>query len=683
MSKSLLEQLPGIVAAGKRQAAQILEHLEGRNRVTLQTRELVIPSKDTSSLDLFRHVQHTESMNDAPLSDGPSNRLVYGDNLLAMAALLAGDEDSPSLRGKIDLIYIDPPFDSKADYRTKITLPGTTIEQRPTVLEQFAYSDTWADGTASYIAMMVPRLVLMRELLADSGSFYVHIDYRVAHYLKIILDDIFGRDSFVNEIAWPGAIGDSSAKNKKFIKSHDTLFFYRKSPSHIVWNDVFQAHAETNEKRLKSDDLGEYRLGPIDNPGGGGYQYELGLGEKPPAGGYRMPYETAIQWLNEGILVVKPGRVPQKKIYLNPDGVRCRDVWSDIQTLQKGETTGYGTQKPGKLLERVIKASSNEGDIVADFFVGSGTTAAVAERLGRRWIVTDMGKPAVMVTRKRLIDQNAKPFLYQAIGDYQVEQARSTLGRSFRVGDLAKVVLNLFGALPLPHEDNVNGSLGRLPNSRTLVFADSPSKLTTVSTLRRAQGYRDSKLGGFDKVIVLGWNFSAGIGEDIAALNDPNLEVLVIPPDLLDRLKKKGADKLASQVRFASLQYLQARVASFKDTKDGQELRIDLENYVLLSPESISLDEKNRSALRDVMNAEPLSLIEYWAVDPDYDGEVFRSVWQDYRGNTENDSDPLRVVTSARMQLPPKGSARRICVRAVDVFGFESEVVIDGVEVDQ
>ena len=217
MSKSLLEQLPGIVAAGKRQAAQILEQLEGRNRVSLQTRELVIPSKDRGGFNFWGN--GGEDAAETP------NRLIYGDNLLAMAALLAGDEDSPSLRGKIDLIYIDPPFDSKADYRTKIKLPGTTIDQKPTVLEQFAYSDTWSDGTASYVAMIVPRLVLMRELLAETGSIYVHIDYRVAHYLKIILDEVFGRESFVNEVIWPGAIGDSSAKNKKFIKSHDTIFF--------------------------------------------------------------------------------------------------------------------------------------------------------------------------------------------------------------------------------------------------------------------------------------------------------------------------------------------------------------------------------------------------------------------------------------------------------------------------
>ncbi|OIJ33073.1 site-specific DNA-methyltransferase [Rothia kristinae] len=674
MSKSLLEQLPGIVAAGKRQAAQILEQLEGRNRVSLQTRELVIPSKDHAGFNFWGH--DGEDVAEHP------NRLIYGDNLLAMAALLAGDDDHPSLRGRIDLIYIDPPFDSKADYRTKITLPGTTIDQRPTVLEQFAYSDTWADGTASYVAMIVPRLVLMRELLAETGSIYVHIDYRVAHYLKIILDEVFGRESFVNEIVWPGAIGDSSAKNKKFIKSHDTIFFYRKDPKRIVWNDVFQAHAGSNEKRLKTDEVGQYRLGPIDNPGGGGYVYDLGLGEKPPAGGYRMPKETALTWLEEGILSVKPGRVPQKKIYLNPEGVRSRDVWTDVQTLQKGETTGYGTQKPGRLLERIIQASSNEGDLVADFFVGSGTTAAAAERLGRRWVVTDLGKPAAMVTRKRLIDQDAKPFFYQAIGDYQVEQARSTLGRSFRVGDLAKVVLDLYGALSLPPEENVNGSLGRLPGTRTLVFADSPSRLTTISTLRRAQGYRDVKMGGFDKVVVLGWNFAAGIGQDISDLNDPDLEVLVIPPDLLDRLKKKGADKLALEVRFSSLQYLQAAVVGRALEGERESLTVNLQNYVLLSPEAINLDQANRAKLQEVMNTEPLALVEYWAVDPDYDGEVFRSVWQDYRGNTDNDGDELRVITTATLDLPRLDGARTVCVRAVDVFGLESEVVISGVEVD-
>lgn len=263
-----------------------------------------------------------------------------------------------------------------------------------------------------------------------------------------------------------------------------------------------------------------------------------------------------------------------------------------------------------------------------------------------------------------------------------MEQARSTLGRSFRVGDLARVVLDLYGALPLPPEENVNGSLGRLPGTRTLVYAESPSRLTTISTLKRAQGYREVKMGGFDKVVVLGWNFSAGIGQDISDLNDPNLEVLVIPPDLLDRLKKKGADKLASEVRFSSLQYLQADVTARTSNGERETLTVNLQNYVLLSPEAINLDQANRAKLQEVMNTEPLALVEYWAVDPAYDGEVFRSVWQDYRGNTDNDSDELRVVTTATLDLPRLNSARTVCVRAVDVFGFESEVVISGVEVD-
>ena len=634
MSKSLLEQLPGIVAAGKRQAAQILEQLEGRNRVSLQTRELVIPSKDRGGFNFWGN--DSDGATEAP------NRLIYGDNLLAMAALLAGDEDTPSLRGKIDLIYIDPPFDSKADYRTKITLPGTTIDQKPTVLEQFAYSDTWADGTASYLAMITPRLVLMRELLSETGSIYVHLDWHVGHYVKLLLDEVFGKENFRNDVIWSYISGGVS--DRFFARKHDTLFFYSKGPRYYfnVQKERDEAKvAKLSKDKIFVDEKGEYT------------------------------------WY------IRPQTNPKV-----PDGVKSyldkyvQDVWQiPIVNRQAKERVEYATQKPESLIRRILAASCPPGGLVVDVFVGSGTTLSVAEKMGMRWIGSDLGKPAAMITRKRLIDQDANPFLYQAIGDYQVEQARSTLGRSFRVGDLAKVVLDIFGALPLPPEENVNGSLGRLPGTRTLVYADSPSRLTTISTLKRAQGYREVKMGGFDKVVVLGWNFSAGIGQDINDLNDPNLEVLVIPPDLLDRLKKKGADKLASDVRFSSLQYLQAEVAARTTDGERESLAVNLQNYVLLSPDAINLDQTNRAKLQDVMNSEPLALIEYWAVDPDYDGGVFRSVWQDYRGNTENDGDALRVVTTAVLDLPPVDGPRTICVRAVDVFGFESEVVISGVEV--
>lgn len=665
MSESLLEQLPGIVAAGKRQAAQVLEGLEGRNRVTLQTRELVIPSKDTIALDLFKRADGAVLGVDPVASQADLNRLIYGDNLLAMAALLAGDDQTPSLRNKVDLIYIDPPFDSKADYRTKITLPGATISQKPTVMEQFAYSDTWGSGTASYLAMITPRLVLMRELLAETGSIFVHLDWHVGHYVKLVMDEIFGKDQFRNEIVWRRMSISGFKGKQKLPFNHETIFRYEKSrPS--VFHPIHEDYSAEYQTRFRYVDADGRR-----------FRADQNLGTATSAA--RIVEMRAAGLIHEGA----GGNLYRKQYLDELPGVLLDDVWTDVPWVTKGgQRLDYATQKPEALLERIIAMSTNEGDLVADFFVGSGTTAAVAEKTGRRWVVSDLGKPAAMITRKRMIDLDAKPFLYQAIGDYHVEQARSTLGRSFRVGDLARVVLDVFGALPLPPEENVNGSLARLPGTRTLVFADSPSKLTTLSTLRRAQGYRDSKMGGFDKVVVLGWNFSAGIGHDIAGLDDDNLEVLVIPPDLLDRMKKTGGTKsLADNVRFVSLQYLEASDVTRKETVEGEELSVELGNYVLLSPDAINLDDKNRAALQHVMNSEPLALIEYWAVDPDYDGEVFRSVWQDYRGNNQNDDDAFRVVTSARLELTRKEGPRTVCVRAVDVFGFESEVVIEGVEV--
>ena len=233
MGKSLLEELPRIVAEGKRQAERILEGLEGKHRVGLQTREWVLPSPDARESDFLKQARRAQLLGQGGEGEW-ANRLIYGDNLLAMAALLAGDETTPSLRGKVDLIYIDPPFDSKADYRTKVALPGIELEQRPTVIEQFAYSDTWSDGTASYLAMITPRLVLMRELLADTGSIYVHLDWHVGHYVKMILDDLFGKVRFINEIAWCYT-GPSSPGMRGYAKKHDTLFWYSKA-SQFTWN---------------------------------------------------------------------------------------------------------------------------------------------------------------------------------------------------------------------------------------------------------------------------------------------------------------------------------------------------------------------------------------------------------------------------------------------------------------
>ena len=659
MAKSLLEQLPDIVANGRKQAERILESIESRHRVSLQTREVVLPARDSKAQDWIAQQRRSSQREvfapgQTSLIEGQQpmlaaaheqpwvNRLIYGDNLLAMAALLAGDEHTPSLRGKVDLIYIDPPFDSKADYRTKVTLPGMEIEQKPTVIEQFAYSDTWSDGTASYLAMITPRLILMRELLADTGSIYVHLDWHVGHYVKVILDEVFGKKNLRNEIVWcyngPGSPG-----MRQFNRKHDAIYWYSKSDNWVFNDkDIRIEHSEKTKENFKAGLAGSGFISDT---------YDLDAVGKIPE-----------SWWNMAIA----GRYP----------------------IDGRKRVGYDTEKPFPLLERIIKASSPKNGLVADFNGGSGVTAATAENLDRRWITVDLGKPACMVMRKRLIDQEAKPFLYQAIGDYQVEAAKAHLGRDFKIGDLSQIVLSLYGALPLPPDVNPQRNLGQISafaignarGSKTLVLADSPNKLTGAATLKKAIAQRDSLMGGWDRVVVLGWNFEPSIGETITGLNDDRLEVLVIPPDLMDRLKKKGGiDKLRGQIRFSSLQYLTLYPVSCtrKGTEQGDvdELTVRLKNYVLLSPEAINLDDDNRQKLQAVANKEPLALIEYWAVDPDYDGKVFRSVWQDYRGNTANDEDALRVVTQAVVMTPAKTGPRKVCVRVVDVFGFEAEVV--------
>ncbi|HEV2538490.1 MAG TPA: site-specific DNA-methyltransferase [Frateuria sp.] len=683
MPKSLLEQLPEIVARGRQQAEKILEHLEGRHRVSLQTREWVLPSRDTRDNDWIAAASRQARL-DAEGEASWTNRLIYGDNLLTMAALLAGDENTPSLRGKVDLIYIDPPFDSKADYRTKVMLPGAELEQRPTVIEQFAYSDTWSDGTASYLTMIVPRLVLMREMLARTGSIYVHLDYHVSHYVKIAMDEIFGRSNFLNEIVWQRF--NYHADANRFGIVHDNLLFYSKTEDYFFnkqFTDLKQDYQESHFTQVDADGR-RYRLDNATAPAHGRTGKPMRFGDKtiePPAGAMWRWNQTSIdELMASGKIVFTASGKPAVKRYLDESKAAVHSLWHDIKPLnsQAVERLQYNTQKPESLLTRVIEASTPAAGLVADFFGGSGTTAAVAEKLGRRWITTDLGKPACMIMRKRLIDQGAKPFLYQAIGDYQVEAAKSAMGRSFRVGDLSAIVLSLYGALPLPAEENPLRNLGAVTfaGKKTLVLVDSPNKLTGDATLRRAIAQRDNLMGGWDRVVVLGWNFEPAIGQSITALNDDRLEVLVIPPDLLDRLKKKGGiEKLRGQVRFSSLQYLTVRPIRRERLDGSEQLHVSLQNYVLLSPEAINLDDENRQKLVRVMNAEPLALIEYWAVDPDYDGEVFRSVWQDYRGNTANDDDALRVVTEARFAVPRKAGERRVCVRAVDVFGFEAEVV--------
>lgn len=634
---------------GKKEAQRILDGISNSNKITLQTNEIVLPSKDSSGLFKGR-------IKDIG-SEEWFNRIIYGDNLLAMQALLAGDEKISSMRGKFDLIYIDPPFDSKADYRTKVSLPDVEIEQRPTVIEQFAYSDTWKDGTASYLQMMVPRLVLLRELLSDQGNLYLHIGIQTSHYIKIILDEIFGKNNFVEEIIWAyGSPSGGRARSPKLVKIHEYILHYSKNYKNRISNRVYLPY---DPKYVKD-----------------WFKHKDEDGRK---------YQRRMRGRDE------KGNVIWVKQYLDESkGVPASTVWTDIKQVyadpraykssqkKHSEILNYDTQKPEKLLQRIIKASSNENSIIGDFFAGSGTTGAVGEKLGRKWILSDIGKPACMVTRKRLIDQDSNPFLFQSIGDYQKEQYEKSEFRTIR--DLAHVVIHLYGAVPFPNKEGPSNA-GYIKQSRTLVVVDSPSKMTGYNTLRRAQEFRNSFAGGWKKVVVLGWNFVSDIGQIISSFNDKNLEVLVIPPDLLDMLKSKAKYRKlidSGRIKFSSLQYLTVKPVRKADyDKNNHKLIVELDNYVLLSPDALPLDDKNKAKLDKIIAEDPMSLIEYWSIDPDYDGEVFRSKWQDYRQNVANDNDPFRVVRKAELIIPKEDRKRKVCVKAVDVFGFESATVVE------
>lgn len=338
MAESLIELLPKIVAEGKKEVEKIFERLESNNKITLQTNEYVLPVIKDHNLFTGEYQEINEQ--------NWFNRLCYGDNLMVMQALLTGDKATglPSMRGKIDLIYIDPPYDSKADYRTKITLPGGDIDLKPTVLEQFAYSDTWKEGTVSYLRNLYPRLYLMRELLSEQGSIYVHLDWHIGHYVKILMDDIFGKENFRNEIIW--YYSTLGRPKDRFALKHDTIFCYGKSEN-----------AFFNETEAKIPYSAEYI-----------------------ASHFRDIDEN-------GKVCRKRFDAGKWRIYYPDEGMIPNDVWEiPYENSMSKERVNYATQKPTKLLERIIKSSSSDNAIVADFYAGSGTTGAVAEKLGRRWI---------------------------------------------------------------------------------------------------------------------------------------------------------------------------------------------------------------------------------------------------------------------------------------------------------
>ena len=404
------------------------------NGKTSEVCNIVLPFQVIEQVDEPRAEKPADKALQAGLFDargrqlkGWTNKLIWGDNKLILSSLKNGPlREEIEKQGGLKLIYIDPPFDVGNDFSMDIEIGDDVFAKQRNILEEIAYRDTWGNGADSFIAMIYERLALMHDLLAEDGSIFVHCDWRVNSHIKLAMDEVFDSSNFRAAICWKTATKTTSFTD--FGSEHDTIIVSCKHYDHYIFNQQFRELAEAqidkNYKFVESQNGEMVRLSkkqidglepmpkgrrlrtiPITNMNKNrpNLRFEF-LGHVQTWAKSRAKllddYERGL------IIQTSPGAIPVKKQYLDENqGVKVNDLWVDIAPVQGGadENTNYPTQKPKALLERIIKSSSNEGDLVADFFSGSGTTAAVAENLGRKWIVADLGKFAIHTTRKRLI----------------------------------------------------------------------------------------------------------------------------------------------------------------------------------------------------------------------------------------------------------------------------------------
>lgn len=658
---------------------------------------------------------------------GWTNKLVWGDNKLILSSLKNGPmRKEIEAQGGLKLIYIDPPFDVGSDFSMNIEIGEDEKEnftKKPSVIEEIAYRDTWGKGADSFIAMIYERLRLMHDLLAEDGSIYVHCDHRLSSYMRLVLDEVFGKNNFVNEIIWQGAVGDTSAKNKKYIKSHDTLFLYVKDKSNYTWNDVFQEFSESSNILYKHrDEKGVYRLAPIDNPGGGGYIYDLGFGEKIPNNGYRMPKETALKWLEEGILDVRKDRVPGKKLYKNDKGVRCKDVWNDISSTQGFEYVGYPTQKPEGLFARILESSSNRGDLVADFFCGSGTTLAVAEKLGRKWIGSDLGKFGIHTSRKRLIGiqrelkkegKDFRAFEILNVGKYERESFLDT-NEDLRAEqkqkqaeqkekEFIKLILSAYKAEPVESFVNVVGK------KRDRLVAVGPINMP-VSSKFIDEIVSECKEKGLTKIDVLGFDYEMGLNFEEYKNEGLDIAFKIIPREVFDKRAiarghisfydvayidvkpivtgRGNIKEFSIELVDFSVFYNQDNDAIDESLKAGSS-KVVVENGQVIK---ITKDKETELVSREILTKKWSDWIDYWAVDYDFqdrkeiikvmEGDEEKEVWTgDYIFDNEWQSFRTKKNRNLEFVSAPKevekGKTYKVAVKVVDIFGNDTTKVVE------
>ncbi|OHA13035.1 MAG: hypothetical protein A3J10_03970 [Candidatus Sungbacteria bacterium RIFCSPLOWO2_02_FULL_54_10] len=624
--------------------------------IEFQTAEVVIPNPETAGqLPMFFQdkLLGEEELDKLPHqkfwcgSKQKMNRLIWGDNLLAMQALL-----NQGYEGKINLIYIDPPFDSKADYSHKIKLgngDGIELTKEPSVIERLAYKDTWAGGTDSYLDMLYPRLQLMKRLLAPDGSIYVHLDWHVGHYVKVMMDEIFGKENFVNEIVWKKYSGVKNQASKKFTTQTDSIFIYSRNVDKQIFNNQFRPLSDEHitSKYKYTDESGR--------------RYALAWGR-----GYQENKEN-------------------KKLYLDETkGAPITSLW-DEDGLQLNtssmERTDYDTQKPESLLERIIINSSNENDLIADFFCGSGTTLAVAEKLNRRWIGCELGKVGIQVARARLVEQKSKPFLIENIGNYQREMIY--LGGA-RIYEMQKIILKLYGAEPMANRKDL-GVRKNEDGVLELVYCGYPDRAVAAHKVEDLATEAQMLDGaGYKRLVILAWDYEYNYDELLqtrikAAGKDIKTEIVSrqIPPDIYEHLRQaksasdEDIERLSDKVKFLEKPYLKLKKPEVK----GSSVTIGIEKYVLYDFPlgSGKKADEDREALLHLVKDNFAILIDYWAVDWDYDGLTFKSQWQDLRGLGRK----TKVVTMEKEHSYEKSGKHTIAVRVVDIFGNDATATME------
>lgn len=595
---------------------------------------------------------------DGGSDDGWRNRLIWGDNLHVLHSL--ADE----LAGQVDLIYIDPPFDSRQDYKVRIAVgdEGDAADQDlsklSSVIEEKAYRDTWGRGVESYLDMLYRRLVVLRELLSDRGSIFLHLAPNVSHLARVLLDEVFGAENFRAEIIWQRTT--AHADTKDFGAIHDSILCFAKSEKH-VWNPQFRAYDDSYIKSHYShvDEKGRrYRLSDLSSPNPRPNLTYSWRGHEPPLNGWRYSIDE-MQRLDDVGLIWYPDskkKRPWRKRFLDQmPGMPLGDVWDDIYPInpQARERLGYDTQKPEALLERIIKSSSDEGSIVLDCFVGSGTTPAVAERLGRRWIAVDIGRFAVHTTRKRLLDRSGcAPFVVENLGRYerQVWQ-RDTTGE--QVQAYLDFIVTLYGGAPFTGFRHLHGEVGR--TAVHVGAVDAPVTLAEIKeTLDESAG------SGHPRVDVLGWEFEMGLHELVqeeAAHRGVGLRIRRIPREIMDpRVVASG------EVVFHELAHVGIETRVKK-----RSLAVELTDFVLATPDLIP------ASIRDKITKWS-DYIDYWAVDFAGDGDTFHNQWQSYRTRADRS---LELVAQHDYDEP---GTRRVVIKVVDVFGndttHETEVTV-------